>query len=59
VLSPLQAMDVPKLLASVNVGGCRSEIKASLCTSPTPADSQAPSSFLTAPPVSFVPSQTR
>lgn len=37
VLSPLQAMDVLKLLASVHAGGCRSEIKASLCTFPYPS----------------------
>lgn len=39
-------MDVLKLLASVNVGGCHSEIKASLCTFPYPAECQASSSFL-------------
>lgn len=39
-------MDVLKLLASVEVGGCHSEIKASLCTFPYPAESQASSSFL-------------
>lgn len=37
MLCPLQAMDVLKLLASVNVGGCHSEIKASLCTFPYPS----------------------
>lgn len=48
VLCPLQAMDVLKLLASVHVGGCRAEIKASLCTFPYPAESRASSSFLAA-----------
>lgn len=48
VLRPLQAMDVLKLLASVHVGGCRAEIKASLCTFPYPAESRASSSFLAA-----------
>lgn len=46
MLCPLRAMDVLKLLASVNVGGCHSEIKASLCTFPYPAECQASSSFL-------------
>lgn len=49
MLCPLQAMDVLKLLASVHVGGCCAEIKASLCTFPYPAESQASSSFLAAP----------
>lgn len=48
MLCPLQAMDVLKLLASVHVGGCRAEIKASLCTFPYPAESRASSSFLAA-----------
>lgn len=46
MLCPLQAMVVLELLASVGVGGCLSEVKASLCTSPSPAESQASSSFL-------------
>lgn len=46
MLCPLQAMDVLKLLASVDVQVCHSDIKASLCTFPFPAESQASSSSL-------------
>lgn len=55
MLCPLQAMDVLKLLASVDVRVCHSDIKASLCTFPFPAESQASSSSLAtggSPPLS-------
>lgn len=55
MLCPLQAMDVLKLLASVDVRVCHSDIKASLCIFPFPAESQASSSSLAtggSPPLS-------
>lgn len=55
MLCPLQAMDVLKLLASVDVRVCHSDIKASLCIFPFPAESQVSSSSLAtrgSPPLS-------